>query len=107
MSKYAVVQFGGFQYKLEPKTTVQVNRLEKKKAGDKVVMADVLLLHDGKKAEIGTPTVKGASVVCEVVEHERGEKLMSFKFRRRSNYRRRKGHRQELTTLRVSEIKTN
>jgi large subunit ribosomal protein L21 len=106
MSKYAIVHHGGFQYKLEPKETFEVNRLGKK-AGDKVVLNDVLLIHDGKKAQVGTPHVKGASVVCEVVEHLRGDKVMAFKFRRRSNYRKRRGHRQELTSLKVSEIKVD
>ena len=105
MTKYAVVHWGGFQYKVQPKEEVQVNRLAKS-AGDKVVLNEVLLVSDGKKSTVGTPTVKGASVVCEVVGHVRGEKVIAYKFKRRKNYHRKVGHRQELTTLKVSEIKT-
>jgi large subunit ribosomal protein L21 len=65
----------------------------------------VLLVGDGDKISVGQPNVKGASVSAEIVEHRRGEKLRIFKFKRRREYRRRRGHRDELTRIRVTAIK--
>lgn len=102
---YAVIQTGGKQYRVEPGKTVVVEKL----AGDKgasVVFDQVLLVSsgDGGTINIGKPVVAGAKVTGEIVEQGRGEKLVVFKFRRRKNYVRRNGHRQDYTAVKIGEI---
>jgi large subunit ribosomal protein L21 len=102
---YAVIQTGGKQYRVEPGKTVVVEKL----AGDKgtqVVFDQVLLVSsgDGGSVTVGKPTVAGAKVTGEIVEQTRGEKLVVFKFRRRKNYVRRNGHRQDVTVVKVATI---
>ena len=101
---YAVVQVGGLQYRVSPGETIETNRLPHE-AGKKVTLDQVLLAQDGKTVRVGQPTIKGAQVICEVARHLRGPKLIAFKFRRRESYRKKKGHRQELTRLVIKEIK--
>ena len=102
---YAVIQTGGKQYRVEPGKTVVVETL----AGDKgaaVVFDHVLLVSsgDGGSVTVGKPTVAGAKVTGEIVEQGRGEKLVVFKFRRRKNYVRKNGHRQNYTAVKISAI---
>ena len=97
---FAVVRTGGKQYKVEKGDKIQVEKLEAK-AGDKVNLDEVLLV-DGK---IGAPLVAGASVVAKVVNQIRGPKITVFKKKRRQNYRRKKGHRQDLTLIEITDIK--
>jgi len=103
---YAVIQTGGKQYRVEPGKTVTVEKLDGDK-GTQVVFDQVLLVSsgDGGSVTVGKPTVSGAKVTGEIVEQTRGDKLVVFKFRRRKNYVRRNGHRQDLTVVKVSEIK--
>jgi large subunit ribosomal protein L21 len=103
---YAVIQTGGKQYRVEPGKTVVVEKLVGDK-GTQVVFDQVLLVSsgDGDSVTVGKPTVSGAKVTGEIVEQTRGEKLVVFKFRRRKNYVRRNGHRQDVTVVKVSEIK--
>jgi len=75
-------------------------------AGQVIVLGDVLAVGDDKAQTIGTPTVSGASVAAQVLEQTRGDKIIVFKKKRRQGYRRKRGHRQELTALRVTEILT-
>ena len=100
---YAIVELGGRQWRVEPGSRLTVNRLTSE-AGKPHVIEKVLLANDGKSVQIGRPYVAGASVLCEVLEHSKGEKVVAYKFRRRENYRRIRGHRQHLTTLVVREI---
>jgi large subunit ribosomal protein L21 len=102
---YAVIQTGGKQYRAEPGKTIQVEKLPGDK-GTPVVFDQVLLVSsgDGATVTIGKPTVPGAKVTAEIVAQERGDKLVVFKFRLRKNYVRRNGHRQDLTTVKISEI---
>jgi large subunit ribosomal protein L21 len=102
---YAVIQTGGKQYRVEPGKTVVVEKLAGE-AGAKVVFDQVLLVSsgDGGSVSVGAPTVAGAKVTGEIVEQTRGEKLVVFKFRRRKNYVRRNGHRQDVTVVKVNEI---
>lgn len=102
---YAVIQTGGKQYRVEPGQTVVVETLPGEK-GTKVVFDQVLLVSsgDGGKVNIGKPTLAGAKVSGEIVEQGRGEKLVVFKFRRRKNYVRRNGHRQNYTAVKIAEI---
>lgn len=103
---YAVIQTGGKQYRVEPGKTVVVEKLAGE-AGAQVVFDQVLLVSsgDGGSVTVGKPTVAGATVTGEIVEQTRGEKLVVFKFRRRKNYVRRNGHRQDVTVVKVAEIK--
>jgi len=99
---FAVIKTGGKQYSVAPDQTFEVAKLSGE-AGDQVTFADVLMLG-GEAPQLGAPLVSGASVVAEIVEHRRGRKIIVFKKRRRHNYRRRNGHRQDATLIRITEI---
>jgi large subunit ribosomal protein L21 len=102
---YAVIQTGGKQYRVEPGKTVVVETLAGD-AGASVVFDQVLLVSsgDGGNVTVGKPLVAGAKVTGQIVEQGRGEKLVVFKFRRRKNYVRRNGHRQNYTAVKIAEI---
>lgn len=100
---YAVVKTGGKQYRVSKDDLVTIERLEGE-AGDVVTLESVLMIGEGAEVEIGKPFIAGAAVAGEIVEQGRGPKIIVFKKRRRQNYRRKNGHRQLLTTLRVTEI---
>jgi large subunit ribosomal protein L21 len=100
---YAIVNINGVQQKVTPDAVLDVPRLVGE-PGSTLTFDQVLIFADGDRIAVGQPTVKGASVTAEVVEHLRGEKLRIFKFKRRRAYRRRRGHRDELTRIRVSAI---
>jgi large subunit ribosomal protein L21 len=100
---YAVIQTGGKQYRAEPGQTLWVEKLPGN-AGDKVSFDQVLLVANDGTVTIGKPTVAGAKVAASIVEQGQGEKLVVFKFRRRKNYVRRNGHRQELTAVKIDSI---
>jgi large subunit ribosomal protein L21 len=107
MTMYAVIRTGGKQYRVAAEDVLDIERVPGA-AGDKVEFADVLLLGGGDgEPQIGAPLISGAKVAAEVVEHHRGEKIIIFKKKRRQNYRRKRGHRQELTTIRITEIFAN
>lgn len=99
---YAIIKCGGQQIKVAKGDVIAVNRMDGD-VGKTLTLSDVLLIG-GDKVVVGTPTISGASVAAEVVEHKRGEKVMVFKMRRRKNYRRTRGHRQELTVLKITGI---
>ncbi len=103
---YAIIETGSKQYKIQKGDVFDVERLEVPQ-GETVKFDKVLLCSKGKSVEIGKPYVKDAGVVCDVVSHLRGEKLFAFKYRRRKNSRKKIGHRQELTRLKVKEIVIN
>jgi large subunit ribosomal protein L21 len=102
---YAVIQTGGKQYRVEPGKTVVVEKLAGEKGAD-VVFDQVLLVSsgDGATVNVGKPLVAGAKVTGQIVEQGRGEKLVVFKFRRRKNYVRRNGHRQDYTAVKIAAI---
>lgn len=104
---YAVIQTGGKQYRVEPGKTVVVEKLDGEQ-GTAVVFDQVLLVSsgDGGSVSIGKPTVAGAKVTGSIVEQGRGEKLVVFKFRRRKNYVRKNGHRQDYTAVKIAEIQS-
>lgn len=103
---YAVVKTGGKQYRVAANDLIEIERLPGA-AGDLITLEDVLMLGDGANVTIGAPRVEGAAVAAEIVEQARGPKIIIFKKRRRQNYRRKKGHRQDLTVVRITEILTN
>ncbi|HEY7643683.1 MAG TPA: 50S ribosomal protein L21 [Hyphomicrobiales bacterium] len=102
---YAVIRTGGKQYRVAPEDVLDIEKIPGN-AGDIVEFADVLMVAGDGDPEIGSPLISGASVAAELVEHHRGEKIIIFKKKRRQNYRRKQGHRQNLTTIRVTEILT-
>ena len=101
---YAVLETGSKQYRVTPGDTLEIERLEIE-AGQPVTFDRVLLVNNEGKLSVGTPTVSSATVVGDVVEHIRGEKKVSFKMKRRKGYHRTVGHRQELTVVKIKEIK--
>jgi large subunit ribosomal protein L21 len=100
---YAIVQSGGKQYRVEPGAVLALERLPGE-VGSRVELDQVLLVSDGSRIQVGHPLVAGARVVSEIVAHTRGEKIDVFKFKKRKKYRRKQGHRQELTRVRIAEI---
>lgn len=100
---FAVIKTGGKQYRVAADDVITVERLPAE-AGESVTITDVLMLANGDDVKVGAPTVEGASVVAEVVELTRGPKVIAFKKRRRQNSKRKRGHRQDLITLRITEI---
>jgi large subunit ribosomal protein L21 len=101
---YAIVDINGIQTKVVPDEVLLVARMTGQ-PGDKLTFDNVLLVSDGDKIAVGQPYLKGASLTAELLEHLRGPKLKIFKFKRRRDYRRRRGYRDELTRIRVSAIK--
>ncbi len=99
---YAVIKTGGKQYRVSEGQKVLVEKLPGQN-GDKITIGEVLFIG-GDSPKIGQPLVKGASVAAEIVEQGRGKKLVVFKFRRRKNYRRKAGHRQPFTALKITSI---
>ena len=104
---FAVIRTGGKQYKVAKDDIITVEKLLGG-PGEKVQLGDVLMLgEEGKAPTVGTPLVEKASVTAEVLEQGKGDKVIVFKKKRRQNYRRTKGHRQEQTTLKVLEVSAN
>ena len=99
---YAVIKTGGKQYRVAKDAVIKVERLDGE-VGASVTFPEVLMVG-GDNPVVGTPTVAGASVTATVLEQTRGEKVIIFKKRRRKNYRRRNGHRQHLTVVRIADI---
>lgn len=100
---YAIVESGGRQYRAEEGHTFSVEKLPYE-VGDQIEIEKVLLVAEGDSIQIGRPTVEGASVKATVVEQYRGKKIFVFKYKPKVRYRRRRGHRQDYTRLRVDEI---
>ena len=100
---YAVIETGGKQYRVEVGTELEVELLDAE-PGKTITVGRVLLVADGDDASIGRPVVDGAAVSAEVVRQGRGEKVISFKYRPKARRRVKKGHRQELTVVRISDI---
>ena len=100
---YAVVTTGGKQYRVEPGNELEVERLSGD-AGSSITFDRVLLVGDGEAVTIGTPTVEGATVSGTVLGEALGPKLIVFKFKQKATYRRKNGHRQHLTRIRIDEI---
>ncbi len=100
---YAVIGTGGKQYRVELNDVIEVEKLNAE-AGASVQIAEVFAIGGGDSAQIGSPLVAGGLVAATVLEHKRGDKVIIFKKRRRKNYRRRNGHRQHLTVLRIDGI---
>jgi len=100
---YAVLETGSKQYRVTAGDTLEIERLDVE-AGKPVTFDRVLLVSKDGQVSVGAPTVAQATVVADVVEHIRGEKLIAFKMKRRKGYHRTVGHRQELTVVKIKEI---
>jgi large subunit ribosomal protein L21 len=103
---FAVIKTGGKQYRVAANDKITIEKLPAE-AGAAITFEEVLMVGDGDNATIGTPLVAGASVAGEIVEQTRGDKIFVFKKKRRKHYRRRAGHRQDLTVVRITDILTD
>lgn len=104
---FAIVETGGKQLRVEPSQVIDIERVTAPNQDKEVVLEKVLLTAKGASVEIGSPYVKGAKVLCEYLGEIKAPKVVTFKIRRRKNYRRKTGHRQILTELRVKEIQVS
>jgi large subunit ribosomal protein L21 len=101
---YAIVDTGGKQYKVSPGAVLNVEKIEAE-AGSEVVLDRILLAKNGQEeVKVGTPYLDQARVVCEVLKQDKGKKVLIFKHKKRKDYRKRAGHRQEFTQLQVKDI---
>lgn len=100
---FAVIKTGGKQYLVQPGDKITIEKLEAKE-GETVTFPEVLLLENGKKADIGAPLVKGAKVEGRVVKHGKGEKVIIFKYKSKKRYKRKIGHRQTFTQVEITSI---
>ncbi len=103
VAPYAIIETGGKQYRVKEGDNITVERLASE-AGDDITIDRVLMLGGDGSTRIGTPVVDGATVTAHVEEHFRGQKLIVFKFKAKKRYRRKTGHRQELTRLTITSI---
>ena len=103
---FAIIKTGGKQYKIKERDIIFVEKLNNKK-GDTIKLEEVLLLSDDvKDIKIGTPYLKGISIKAEVLEQKKSKKVIVFKKKRRKNYKRKNGHRQNITVLKILKIGT-
>ena len=100
---YALVKTGGKQYRVAKDDTILVDRISAEE-GSVIILNDIVMLGEGNKVTIGTPTVDGAAVSATVVRQTRGPKIIIFRRKRRKNHRRTQGHRQDLTLLKINDI---
>ena len=100
---FAVIKAQGKQYKVAEGDQLTIDRLPGE-AGASIALGEVLMLIDGTTTKVGTPVIGGAKVQAEIVEHSRGDKIKVFKKRRRKNFHRTRGHRQDLTTVKITAI---
>ena len=100
---FAVISSGGKQYKVTKDTVLSVNKINGD-SGERVTVNDVLLASDGKELSLGNPNIKDAKVNFEIIKQERDRKILIFKKQRRKNFRRKNGHKQDITFLKVMDI---
>ncbi len=100
---YAIIRSGGKQFRVEEGATVRVPSIDKK-AGEAIEVEALMVATGEGEPKIGSPLVDGASVAATVVDHGRGEKIIVFKKKRRKQYKRKQGHRQDYTTLKIDSI---
>jgi len=103
---YAVIETSGKQYKVAKNDIILIDTINAKE-GAEIKISKILLLHEGNSTRVGNPHVKGAHVLCEVLGHARGDKVVSFKYKKRKSSKKKIGHRQELVRLKVKDIELN
>jgi large subunit ribosomal protein L21 len=101
---YAIIRSGDKQFRAEPGMTIRVPSIDAE-PGDTVTFGEVLVAGNDEGTQLGSPTLAGASVTGEVIRHGKDKKVIIFKWKRRKNYRRKQGHRQKFTEVRIGEIK--
>ena len=101
---YAIIQTGGKQYKVKAGEILKIERLEESKPDSKIEFKEILAYGDDKNIEVGSPTVKGAKVEADLVENGKNRTILIFKKRRRQNSRRKNGHRQQYSLIRINKI---
>lgn len=101
---YAVMETGGKQYRVATGDTLEIDRLNGIEPGQLFTFERVLLVNRDGQVALGTPTVAGAKITADIVEHKRGEKVIAFKMKRRKGYHKKKGFRAELTVVKIKEI---
>jgi large subunit ribosomal protein L21 len=101
---YAVIKTGGKQYRVAANDVLEIEKIDGADGTDITFDQVFMIGTEGSGAQVGTPTIAGAKVIAELVNQTRGPKLINFKKRRRKNSRRKKGHRQDLTTIRIKSI---
>jgi large subunit ribosomal protein L21 len=105
MAKIAIIQTGGKQYVVAENSIIEIERVEgAENAGDKVTFDSVLLTDDGKNVSVGAPLVKGAKVMGELVTNKRGPKVTVIKYRQKSRYFKKRGHRQDLAKVKITSL---
>lgn len=100
---YAVIETGGKQYRVQEGDTIEIEKVPGE-AGAEITFDGVLMIGEGKKSAIGQPVVEGSKVVGELLRQDRGEKIIVGKFKRRKKYRRKTGHRQDISVVRIKQI---
>jgi len=105
MTQLAIIKTGGKQYLVSPGQKIKIEKIDKKE-GSEVTFNEVLLLEKNKKAEIGTPMVKGAKVTAKVLRQSKAKKLVVFKYRAKTRYKVKKGHRQPFTEVEITKIES-
>jgi len=101
----ATIRTQGRQFTVEEGDILQVNRYQDSEAGASVTITDVLAMGDGENMVFGTPTIAGASVSATILENKRGKKVIVYKKKRRKGYEKKRGHRQEISVIKVESIK--
>jgi len=104
MSKYAIIETGGKQYRVEENEPIVIERLPEHAEGDEVVFDRVLMVRNGEDVMIGQPFIDGAQVVGKIAEELKGNKIRVFKYKRKKRYSRRRGHRQQYMKADIEEI---
>jgi large subunit ribosomal protein L21 len=101
----AVIRTGGKQYLVSPGQKIKIEKIVKKESSE-IAFNEVLLLEKGKKVEIGNPLVKGAKVIGKIIRHGKGKKIIIFKYRAKTRYKKKAGHRQPFTEVEITKIAT-
>lgn len=104
MPKFAIIKSGGKQYRVFEKDRLKIEKVDVKK-GSKITFADILLVSDKKKVNVGRPHVKGAKVEARIVDHGKGKKIKILKFKPKKRYKRLRGHRQNFSEIEIEKIK--
>ncbi len=101
---YAIIRDRGMQYRVEQGQVLTIDLIESAETGSQIELGEVLLVGDGETVKVGTPLVRGAMVRAEVLSEQKGEKIIVFRYRNKKRYRRRTGHRQRYTQIKINEI---
>jgi large subunit ribosomal protein L21 len=101
---FAIIETGGKQYKVAEGDILTIEKLKDYKSGDTVIFDKVLLIDDGTKTQVGTPYIEGATITVDLIEEGRGKKLFIQKFKSKSRYKRRLGHRQPFSKISVKGL---